>query len=82
MIRQIAKEKTVDVFHYVTQLRKQRNLMVQTEQQYIFIHDALLDVVISGDTEIHVSKLRQRIEEMLECDKEDKGNVQFILLCC
>ena len=37
-------EKTVDVYGHVTCLRAQRNYMVQTEDQYIFIHDALLEV--------------------------------------
>ncbi|XP_031550541.1 receptor-type tyrosine-protein phosphatase F-like [Actinia tenebrosa] len=70
MLQQIAQEKTVDILNCVTQLRKQRNLMVQTEQQYIFIHDALLDVIISGDTEIHASNLRKHVQEMIEPFKE------------
>lgn len=70
MLEQIAKEKTVDILNYVTQLRKQRNLMVQTEPQYIFIHDTLLDVIISGETEIHASKLRNHVQEMIEPYKE------------
>ena len=61
----------MDILNYVTQLRKQRNLMVQTEQQYIFIHDALLDVIIiGGDTEIQASQLRRHVQEMSEPYKE------------
>ena len=37
----------VDVYGHVTCLRAQRNYMVQTEDQYIFIHDALLEVGLS-----------------------------------
>ncbi|KAK3749884.1 hypothetical protein QZH41_008270, partial [Actinostola sp. cb2023] len=69
MLKQIAYERTVDVLHYVIQLRKQRNLMVQTEQQYIFIHDALFDAIVSGDTELRANKLRTHVEEMSDIDK-------------
>ena len=46
MLERMKHEKTVDVYGHVTCLRAQRNYMVQTEDQYIFIHDALLEVII------------------------------------
>ena len=44
MLERMKQEKTLDVYGHVTCLRAQRNYMVQTEDQYIFIHDALLEV--------------------------------------
>ena len=41
MLERIKHEKTVDIYGHVTLMRAQRNYMVQTEDQYIFIHDAL-----------------------------------------
>jgi protein-tyrosine phosphatase len=52
MLERMKQEKTVDVYGHVTCLRAQRNYMVQTEDQYIFIHDALLEAAISGSTEV------------------------------
>ncbi|NXY51166.1 PTPRS phosphatase, partial [Ceuthmochares aereus] len=41
MLERIKHEKTVDIYGHVTLMRSQRNYMVQTEDQYSFIHDAL-----------------------------------------
>jgi protein-tyrosine phosphatase len=35
----------MDIFHYVLQMRKNRPRMVQAESQYIFIFDAMLEVI-------------------------------------
>lgn len=48
MLERIKHEKTIDIYGHVTCLRAQRNYMVQTEDQYIFIHDALMEAVICG----------------------------------
>ncbi|VDQ12755.1 unnamed protein product [Trichobilharzia regenti] len=50
-------EKAVDVFSAVSRLRAQRNFMVQTEDQYAFIYEALVEAASSGNTEIPVQQL-------------------------
>ena len=52
MLERMKHERTVDVYGHVTCLRAQRNYMVQTEDQYIFIHDALLEAILAGNTEV------------------------------
>ena len=54
MLERIKHEKTIDVYGHVTCLRAQRNYMVKTEDQYTFIHDALLEAVMSGFTEVRM----------------------------
>ena len=49
----------------MTCLRAQRNYMVQTEDQYIFIHDAVLEAVTCGDTEIPARSLHVRLDNLL-----------------
>ncbi|KHJ98251.1 Protein-tyrosine phosphatase [Oesophagostomum dentatum] len=61
MLERLRYENTVDIFGCVTSLRSQRSYMVQTEDQYIFIHDAVLDAVNSGSTEVPAVKLRQHV---------------------
>lgn len=58
LLQQIKKDDTVDIFGIVYAMRKERVWMVQTEQQYICIHQCLLAVVDGkevdyGPREIH-----------------------------
>ena len=66
MLERIKFEKTVDIYGHVTCLRAQRNYMVQTEDQYIFIHDALLEAVSSGNTEIPAKNLYIHIQTLTQ----------------
>ncbi|XP_018646753.1 receptor tyrosine phosphatase type r2a,putative [Schistosoma mansoni] len=57
LLEQMRHEKAVDVFNTVSRLRAQRNFMVQTEDQYAFIYEALVEAASSGNTEIPVHQL-------------------------
>ena len=48
--------------------REQRCLMVQTEDQYIFIHDAIVDYLQLGETEVVVNELRDYIKKQSQVD--------------
>ncbi|KAJ8679234.1 hypothetical protein QAD02_015021 [Eretmocerus hayati] len=65
MLERIRHEKTIDIYGHVTCLRAQRNYMVQTEDQYIFIHDALLEAVICGITEVSARNLHSHIQKLM-----------------
>ncbi|CAD6200069.1 unnamed protein product, partial [Caenorhabditis auriculariae] len=62
MLERLRYDNTVDIYGCVTHLRSQRSYMVQTEEQYIFIHDAVLDAVNSGSTEVPASRLHQHVQ--------------------
>ena len=66
MLERIKHEKTVDIYGHVTCLRAQRNYMVQTEDQYIFIHDALLEAVTCGNTEVPARSLSGHIQKLMQ----------------
>lgn len=40
----------------------------QTEEQYIFIHDALLEAVTCGETEVAVRNLPMHIQQLSQMD--------------
>ncbi|VDL61428.1 unnamed protein product [Hymenolepis diminuta] len=62
----IRAENTVDIFGAVSRMRSQRNFMVQTEQQYAFLYEVMVEAVQLTGSEVsahslynYVMKLRQ-----------------------
>ncbi|XP_056427654.1 receptor-type tyrosine-protein phosphatase S isoform X3 [Hyla sarda] len=68
MLERIKHEKTVDIYGHVTLMRSQRNYMVQTEDQYSFIHDALFEAVSCGNTEIPARNLYTYIQKLAQIE--------------
>ncbi|XP_032884714.1 receptor-type tyrosine-protein phosphatase F isoform X6 [Amblyraja radiata] len=64
MLERVKLEKTVDIYGHVTCMRAQRNYMVQTEDQYIFIHEALLEAATCGNTEVVARSLFAHIQKL------------------
>lgn len=73
MIERIKQEDTVDIYGHVTTLRAQRNYIVQTEDQYMFIHDAVLEAIISANTEVPVSRLPDYIGKLQQTYPNDNA---------
>eukprot|EP00063_Salmo_salar_P030452 XP_014005287.1 PREDICTED: receptor-type tyrosine-protein phosphatase delta-like isoform X11 [Salmo salar] len=68
MLERIKHEKTVDIYGHVTLMRSQRNYMVQTEDQYSFNHDALLEAVACGNTEVAARSLFSYIQKLAQVE--------------
>lgn len=66
MLERIKYEDTIDVYGHVTCLRAQRNYTVQTEDQYIFIYDSVLEAVIAGNTEVSSRNLFNQIQLLMQ----------------
>ncbi|XP_068593707.1 receptor-type tyrosine-protein phosphatase S-like isoform X6 [Cebidichthys violaceus] len=64
MLERIRHERTVDIYGHVTLMRSQRNYMVQTEDQYSFIHEALLEAVACGNTEVAARSLFSYMQKL------------------
>ncbi|KAL5237711.1 hypothetical protein ACI65C_005121 [Semiaphis heraclei] len=68
MLKQIKSEKEVNIFDFLKHIRQQRNFLVQTEEQYIFIHDALLEAINCMYSSINKKTLKSYLQtDIADC---------------
>ncbi|CAN0169862.1 unnamed protein product [Lampetra fluviatilis] len=60
-LQQVQKEDKVDVFHITARMREQRMLMVQTEEQYIFLHQCIKEKLKTKDLEGYTNDVYQNL---------------------
>uniref|UniRef100_A0A8C6TVH6 protein-tyrosine-phosphatase n=1 Tax=Neogobius melanostomus TaxID=47308 RepID=A0A8C6TVH6_9GOBI len=63
-------EGVVDIYNCVKTLCSRRINMIQTEEQYVFIHDAILEACLCGETAIPVSEFSLTYKELLKVDSQ------------
>ncbi|XP_076362408.1 putative receptor-type tyrosine-protein phosphatase mosPTP-1 isoform X1 [Tachypleus tridentatus] len=80
MLKQISHRQSINAFGYLKHIRQQRNFLVQTEDQYIFIHDALLEAIESGDTEVSGNQLPRYIQMLQTAESVDGEKGHWPLL--
>ncbi|CAG9796102.1 unnamed protein product [Diatraea saccharalis] len=71
-LNQLQLTGTLSPLGFLCRARTQRNHLVQTEEQYVFVHDALLEHVRSGNTEVEFPKAREYLVKLLQPITDDE----------
>nr|XP_023652914.1 receptor-type tyrosine-protein phosphatase kappa isoform X13 [Paramormyrops kingsleyae] len=74
MLDMAEREGVVDIYNCVKALRSRRINMVQTEEQYIFIHDAILEACLCGETAIPACEFKAAYYEMIRIDSQSNSS--------
>ncbi|KAM6965042.1 receptor-type tyrosine-protein phosphatase kappa [Aplochiton taeniatus] len=74
MLDMAEREGVVDIYNCVKALRSRRINMVQTEEQYIFIHDAILEACLCGETAIPVCDFKAAFYELIRIDSQSNSS--------
>ncbi|EYC33091.1 hypothetical protein Y032_0002g594 [Ancylostoma ceylanicum] len=72
MLDQCAAQGKADIFNFVAGLRKQRNLMVQSQEQYVFIYKALAEWHLFGYTDMDVEQLKEHYQALIDPGMRDR----------
>ncbi|XP_048681507.1 receptor-type tyrosine-protein phosphatase U isoform X2 [Caretta caretta] len=67
-------EGVVDIYNCVKTLCSRRINMIQTEEQYVFIHDAILEACLCGETAIPVSEFKPTYKEMVRIEPQSNSS--------
>ncbi|CAB3403749.1 unnamed protein product [Caenorhabditis bovis] len=73
MFDQCNAEGKANVFEFVSSLRRQRNLMVQSVEQYVFIYKALAEWHLYGYTDMDIDQFEEHYQMLLEPSMRERS---------
>ena len=80
MLKQMKAKGELNLVAFLRHIRTQRNFLVQTEEQYIFVHDSLAEAVASGETNINRSYISRYINSLQSSFTTDENSIPWQLL--
>lgn len=72
LLQQVEREKQINILKFVCKMRTQRINMVQNLEQYIFIHETLLEAIQFGNTAVTAADLPTYIKNICYIKSNEK----------
>ena len=66
LIQQLREEKQVSIYNTVVDLRHQRNFLVQSVKQFMFVYRAIMEMAQFDDTELESSEIKTTWQTLTE----------------
>ncbi|KAM9753864.1 receptor-type tyrosine-protein phosphatase zeta-like isoform 1-T3 [Menidia menidia] len=82
-LKQIKDEGSVDVKGLLKHIHTQSHWQVQTQEQFVFIYDALVEAILFGETEVEETHLHKYVDELFTTQTTGGTQMQeqFQLVC-
>ncbi|XP_042222169.1 tyrosine-protein phosphatase 69D-like isoform X2 [Homarus americanus] len=74
LVMELDEEGHASIFNLICDLRHQRNFLVQSLKQYVFIHRALMEYVQFGNTELTIPQLKEGYSNHTHHDSLDDSS--------
>ncbi|XP_042869505.1 tyrosine-protein phosphatase 69D-like isoform X2 [Penaeus japonicus] len=74
LVMELDEEGQASIFNFICDLRHQRNFLVQSLKQYVFIHRALMEYSQFGNTELTISQLKEAYSNHTHHDSLDDSS--------
>ncbi|XP_071521092.1 tyrosine-protein phosphatase 69D [Panulirus ornatus] len=74
LLMELDEEGHASIFNFICDLRHQRNFLVQSLKQYVFIHRALMEYAQFGNTELTVCQLKESYSNHTHHDSLDDSS--------
>ncbi|XP_063848921.1 tyrosine-protein phosphatase 69D-like isoform X1 [Scylla paramamosain] len=74
LVMELDEEGQASIFNVICDLRHQRNFLVQSLKQYVFIHRALMEYAQFGNTELTIAQLKEMYSNHTHHDSMDDAS--------
>ncbi|XP_050718014.1 tyrosine-protein phosphatase 69D-like isoform X2 [Eriocheir sinensis] len=74
LVMELDEEGQASIFNLICDLRHQRNFLVQSLKQYVFIHRALMEYSQFGNTELTINQLKELYSNHTHHDSVDDSS--------